>query len=66
MSIQILTRADMTGRTPAQSPAYQYNVGFNYDFIENWTFKTNVDRHGIVTISLIPTMQRSDPYALVE
>ncbi len=31
------------GRTPAQSPEYQYNVGFDYAFGENVLFKTNLE-----------------------
>lgn len=37
---------DMTGRTPANSPEYQYNVGFDYFFLEAWTFKSNVEGKG--------------------
>ncbi len=31
------------GRTPAQSPEYQYNVGFDYALGENVLFKTNLE-----------------------
>ncbi len=34
---------NMNGRTPAQSPEYQYNVGFNYRFVEAWTWKANLE-----------------------
>ncbi|MEA2047137.1 MAG: TonB-dependent receptor [Campylobacterota bacterium] len=36
----------MTGRTPANSPEYQYNVGLDYFFLDAWTFKTNVEGKG--------------------
>ena len=34
------------GRSPAQSPKYQYNVGFDYTFGENFLFRTNVEGRG--------------------
>jgi len=37
---------DMTGRAPANSPVYQYNVGFDYFFFDAWTFKANVEGKG--------------------
>lgn len=37
---------DVNGRSPAQSPNYQYNVGFDYLFAESWTFKTNLEGRG--------------------
>jgi len=37
---------DMTGRTPAQSPEYTYNLGFDYMFLGSWTFKANVEGKG--------------------
>jgi outer membrane receptor protein involved in Fe transport len=40
------TALDMTGRAPANSPEYQYNVGFDYLFLEVWTFKANVEGKG--------------------
>jgi len=30
------------GRTPAQSPAYQYNVGVNYLVNDNWNIQSNI------------------------
>ncbi|MDQ7047812.1 MAG: TonB-dependent receptor [Sulfurovum sp.] len=36
----------MTGRAPANSPEYQYNVGLDYLFLDAWTFKTNVEGKG--------------------
>lgn len=41
-----IDRYDMTGRTPANSPIYQYNVGFDYFFFDAWTFKANVEGKG--------------------
>jgi len=32
-----------SGRTPANSPEYQYNVGLDYLFLDTWTFKTNLE-----------------------
>ena len=37
---------NVEGRSPAQSPEYQYNVGFNYTFAENFLFKTNLEGRG--------------------
>ena len=34
------------GRSPAQSPKYQYNVGLDYAFGENFLFRTNVEGRG--------------------
>ncbi len=34
------------GRTPAQSPKYQYNLGVNYMLSENWSLKGNVEGRG--------------------
>jgi outer membrane receptor protein involved in Fe transport len=31
------------GRDPAQSPDYQYNVGFDYTFVDNWMLKANIE-----------------------
>jgi len=55
---------EMTGRTPAQSPEYQYNVGFDYNFLENWRFKANVEGMGSYYFSDTHD-QKSDPYALL-
>jgi len=41
-----IDRYDMTGRAPANSPIYQYNVGFDYFFFDAWTFKANVEGKG--------------------
>ncbi len=37
---------NVEGRTPAQSPEYQYNVGFDYAFADVLLFKTNVEGKG--------------------
>ncbi len=34
------------GRTPAQSPKYQYNLGVNYTLTENWALKGNIEGRG--------------------
>jgi len=58
------TAIDMTGRAPANSPEYQYNVGFDYFFMEAWTFKTNVEGKGSYYFSNSHN-EESDPYALL-
>lgn len=55
---------DMTGRTPANSPEYQYNIGFDYFFFEAWTFKTNVEGKGSYYFSDSHN-EKTDPYALL-
>jgi len=55
---------EMTGRAPAQSPKYQYNVGFDYSFLENWRFKANVEGMGSYYFSNTHD-QESDAYALL-
>jgi len=37
---------EQEGRAPAQSPEYQYNIGFDYMFAESFTFKSNVEGKG--------------------
>lgn len=37
---------DVTGRAPAQSPKYQYNIGLNYFVTDAWLFKTNLEGRG--------------------
>lgn len=34
------------GRTPAQSPEYQYNLGMSYLLDENWSFRANIEGKG--------------------
>lgn len=58
------TALDMTGRAPANSPEYQYNVGFDYFFLEAWTFKANVEGKGSYYFSNRHN-EKSDPYALL-
>ena len=55
---------DMTGRAPANSPEYQYNVGFDYFFLEAWTFKANVEGKDSYYFSNRHN-EKSDPYALL-
>lgn len=55
---------DMTGRTPANSPEYQYNVGFDYFFLEAWTFKADVEGKGSYYFSNRHN-QKADAYALL-
>lgn len=52
------------GRAPAQSPTYQYNVGFNYMFSESWNFKSNVEGRGSYYFSNTHD-EKSDAYALL-
>jgi len=54
---------EMTGRAPAQSPKYQYNVGLDYSFLENWRFKANVEGMGSYYFSNTHD-QKSDAYTL--
>ena len=56
--------ADLTGRAPAQSPKYQYNLGFDYTFLENWIFRSNVEGRGSYYFSNTHD-QKSEAYALV-
>lgn len=58
------TAVDVTGRTPANSPEYQYNVGFDYYFMDAWTFKANVEGKGSYYFSNRHN-EKSDSYALV-
>lgn len=55
---------EMKGRAPAQSPKYQYNIGLDYDFIENWKFKANVVGMGSYYFSNTHD-NKSDSYALL-
>ena len=58
------TSVDVEGRAPAQSPSYQYNVGFDYMFAGSWIFKTNVEGKGSYYFSNRHD-EKSDAYALV-
>jgi len=55
---------DMTGRAPANSPEYQYNIGFDYFFLDAWTFKANVEGKGSYYFSNRHN-QKADAYALL-
>ncbi|MCF6207116.1 MAG: TonB-dependent receptor [Sulfurovum sp.] len=55
--------APLEGREPAMSPKYQYNIGLDYTFLENWVFKTNIEGKGSYYFSNTHN-QKSDPYAL--
>jgi outer membrane receptor protein involved in Fe transport len=55
---------EMTGRAPAQSPKYQYNIGFDYSFLENFIFKANLEGMGSYYFSNTHN-QKSDSYTLV-
>jgi outer membrane receptor protein involved in Fe transport len=37
---------DVDGRSPAQSPNYQYTIGMDVNFAENWNFKVDVEGKG--------------------
>ncbi len=54
---------ELTGRAPAQSPKYQYNIGLDYNFLENWMFRANVEGRGSYYFSNTHD-EKSDPYAL--
>jgi len=58
------TAVDVTGRAPANSPEYQYNVGFDYLFLEAWTFKANVEGKGSYYFSNRHD-EKSEDYALL-
>ncbi len=38
-----LVSSSIEGRAPAHAPEYQYNIGVDYRFIENWVFKANAE-----------------------
>lgn len=52
------------GRAPAQSPEYQYNIGFNYRFAEAFIFKSNVEGKGSYYYSNTHD-QKSEAYTLL-
>jgi iron complex outermembrane receptor protein len=37
---------ELTGRAPAQSPKYQYDIGVDYSFMDNWIFRADVEGRG--------------------
>ena len=52
------------GRTPAQSPEYQYNIGFDYMLTSHLRLKSSVDGRGSYYFSNSHD-EKSDPYALL-
>jgi outer membrane receptor protein involved in Fe transport len=55
---------ELEGRAPAQSPKYQYNIGFNYFLTENWKFSTNLEGKGSYYFSNTHN-QKSEAYQLL-
>ncbi|WP_415406342.1 TonB-dependent receptor [Sulfurovum sp. CS9] len=55
---------EQEGRAPAQSPDYQYNIGFDYMFAESFTFKSNVEGRGSYYYSNTHD-QKSEAYTLL-
>jgi len=55
---------ELEGRAPAQSPKYQYNIGFNYFLTENWKLSTNLEGKGSYYFSNTHN-QKSDAYQLL-
>jgi len=58
------TAVDVNGRAPAQSPRYQYNVGFDVTFWDGFIFKTNVEGKGSYYFSNRHD-EKSEAYSLV-
>jgi outer membrane receptor protein involved in Fe transport len=58
------TSVDVNGRAPAQSPRYQYNVGFDVTFWDGFIFKTNVEGKGSYYFSNRHN-EKADAYTLV-
>ena len=52
------------GRAPAQSPEYEYSIGFNYTFLENWILKANVEGKGSYYFSNTHD-EKSESYSLL-
>jgi outer membrane receptor protein involved in Fe transport len=57
------TSHNVTGRGQAQSPTYQYNVGFDVTFGDGWIFKTNIEGKGSYYFSDAHD-KKSKPYTL--
>ena len=55
---------ELTGRAPAQSPKYQYDIGFDYNFMENWTFRADLEGRGSYYFSNTHD-QKSKAYSLL-
>lgn len=43
---EYLTDPSLEGRGQLQAPKYQYNIGLNYSFADNWAFNTNIEGKG--------------------
>jgi len=54
----------MNGRTPAQSPSYQYNIGGDYMIADAWTVKANVEGKGSYYFSNRHN-EKADAYSLI-
>jgi outer membrane receptor protein involved in Fe transport len=54
----------MSGRTPAQSPSYQFNIGGDYMIAEAWTIKTNIEGKGSYYFSNRHN-EKADAYQLI-
>jgi outer membrane receptor protein involved in Fe transport len=55
---------DVTGRSPAHSPKYQYNFGLDMTFWEGWIWKSNIEGKGAYYFSNRHN-ERSDAYVLL-
>ena len=58
-----LVTSSLEGRAPAHAPEYQYNIGLDYRFIENWMFKANAEGKGSYYFSNTHN-EKSDSYTL--
>jgi len=54
----------MSGRSPAQSPSYQYSVGGDYMIADAWTVKANVEGKGSYYFSNRHN-EKADAYTLI-
>jgi len=54
----------MNGRSPAQSPSYQYNIGGDYMIADAWVFKANIEGKGAYYFSNRHN-EKSDAYRLI-
>lgn len=55
---------ELEGRDLAQSPKYQYTIGMNYFFMENWKFNANAEGRGSYYFSNTHN-QKSNAYTLL-
>ena len=58
-----LVPSSLEGRAPAHAPEYQYNIGLDYRFVENWMFKANAEGKGDYYFSNTHN-EKSDSYTL--